>query len=482
MKIILTILLSTLILTANSLKETKESIVKIYTTSKVPNYIVPWNSTTSASTGSGSIIEGNRILTNAHVVANHTFIEVEKYGDRKKYIAKVIAVSHQADLALLEVENKEFFKGTKPLKFGGLPEIEEKIVIYGYPMGGRTLSATTGVVSRIEHHVYAHSGETFLSIQVDAAVNPGNSGGPALSKGKIVGVVMQGIPKAQNIGYLVPVSMIKHFLKDIEDGKYNGFADIGLTTQNLENPSIREYYKLNDKDTGKLVINMVYNSSAKDTIKVGDILTAIDGHNIENDGTVEFRENEYTDYNYYLDKYQMGESAKIDIIRNGKKMSVNVKLKDKANDILLVKTTQYDKMPSYTILGGYVFTPLTRNLLLSTKANRTELSYYASQWPTKKKKEIVVLLRVLATDISRGNNGFVMWPVIKINGKTFKDFKEFSKILDEAKNKFIILEDEDGVKLIINKEQAKNKEQEILERYNIEFTKSADLRDKNICK
>ena len=173
--------------------KTKEAILKIYTVSKVVSYKEPWNSSTSRSSGSGAIISGNRILTNAHVVANQTFIEVQRYGERKRYIAKVINVSHQADMALLEVEDKDFFKGVTPLALGELPEMEQKIVVYGFPMGGDTLSATSGVVSRIEHTRYAHSGESFLTVQVDAAVNPGNSGGPAISNGKIVGVVMQNI-------------------------------------------------------------------------------------------------------------------------------------------------------------------------------------------------------------------------------------------------------------------------------------------------
>ena len=132
------------------------------------------------STGSGAIIgckDGQRyILTNAHVVANETFLEVQRYGERKRFIATVHAVSHQADLALLKVEDKSFFGDVTPLEFGELPHVEQEIVVYGYPMGGNTLSATIGVVSRIEHHLYAHSGESFLAIQVDAAVNPGNSG------------------------------------------------------------------------------------------------------------------------------------------------------------------------------------------------------------------------------------------------------------------------------------------------------------------
>ena len=478
MKIIIALLFSILFLTAGMMQEdiAKQAIVKIYTTFKAPNYQEPWNSSMASATGSGAIIEGKRILTNAHVVANHTFIEVERYGQRKRYIAKVEFVSHQADLALLKVEDEAFFNGVTPLQFDGLPEIEQKVVVYGYPMGGNTLSATIGVVSRIEHHRYSHSGEKFLAIQVDAAVNPGNSGGPALSDGKIVGVVMQVIRKSQNIGYLVPIPIVKHFLKDIEDGKYNGFADLGLTTQKMENPAIRHYYGLDENETGKLVAEIVYNSSLKGVLQKGDILISIDGHKIENDGTIAFRPHEFTDFNYYVDKYQMHESLKLGIFRNGKKMVVDANLTHTADDILLVKTTRYDRMPTYFIYGGYVFSPLTRNLLLSTNRNRLVLSYFATQWPTEEKKEVVVLLKVLVSDISRGNNGFAMWPIEKINGETFDSFKTFFEKFNNIKGRYIILEDKDGVRVVIDREEANAKQKEILEKYNVEYDKSVDLR------
>lgn len=357
---------------------TKQAIVKIYTVSKKLNYQEPWASSMRQSTGSGAIIENNYILTNAHVVANETFLEVQRYGQRKRYIANVVFVSHQADLALLKVEDKDFFGGVTPLTFGMLPEVEESIVVYGYPMGGSTLSATIGVVSRVEHHRYAHSGERFLAIQVDAAVNPGNSGGPALSNGKIVGVVMQVISKSQNIGYLVPVNMVQHFIEDIKDGRYDGFPELGVTTQKMENPTIKAYYGLDDNTTGKLVADIVYNAPVIDVIKIGDIITSIDGHNIEDDGTVAFREHEYTDFGYYVDMHQMGESVKLEIIREGKKMMLEAKMTRIPDDVLLVKTTEYDAMPSYFIEGGYIFSPLSRNLLLSTKLNRLKPSSFFS--------------------------------------------------------------------------------------------------------
>ncbi|MGC9350571.1 MAG: PDZ domain-containing protein, partial [Sulfurovum sp.] len=225
--------------------------------------------------------------------------------------------------------------------------------------------------------------------QVDAAVNPGNSGGPALADGKIIGVVMQVIRKSQNIGYLVPVSMVRHFIDDMQDGHYDGFPELGIVTQKLENPALKAYYGLDEESTGKLVADVVYNSPLKGLVKKGDIITHIDGHKIENDGTVEFRHHEYTDFSYYVDMHQMGEDARLRVIREGKPMEVEAKLTKVADDVLLVKTTQYDQMPSYFIEGGYIFSPLSRNLLLSTKVNQFQLSQYARESLTKEKKEVV---------------------------------------------------------------------------------------------
>ena len=477
-KTIWILLLGTLFLSANAHQEdvAKQAIVKIYTTAKIPNYQEPWNSSMRSSTGSGAVIVGGYILTNAHVVANQAFIEVERYGQRKRYIAKVYAVSHQADLALLKVEEKAFFEGVTPLTFGSLPNVEQKIVVYGYPMGGSTLSATIGVVSRVEHHTYAHSGESFLAVQVDAAVNPGNSGGPALSNGKIVGVVMQVIKKSQNIGYLVPVSMVQHFIEDMKDSQYNGFADLGLGTQKLENPAMRRYYGLDDNTSGKLIVKVVHNSSFAGALQGGDILTAVDGHNVEDDGTVEFRKHEYTHYQYFVDAYQMGKKIKLDIIRDKKKIAVEAPLKCTADDMYLVKTTRYDTMPSYVVYGGYVFSPLTRNLIVSTTRNRLKLSYLASKWQEEERSEVVVLLKVLASDMSRGDNDFAMWPIDKVNGETFKNFKEFYQKMEAVQSQYIVLEDKDGAKVIIDKKEAQTKQSTILKKYNIEFGKSIGLR------
>jgi len=456
-----------LFLTINAQAQIEDSIVKIYTVFKSPSYDTPWNTSIHRSNGSGTIIEGKRILTNAHVVANNTFLEVQRNGDTKKYKAHVKFISHQADLALLQVDDEKFFEGTKALEIGDLPKTQDEVTVYGFPMGGTTLSITKGVVSRVEHIQYAHSNELFLGIQVDAAINPGNSGGPAIVNGKITGVVMQGIRRAQNLGYLIPTEIIKHFFDDIKDGKYDGFADLGITTLTMENETMREYYKMDENTTGILITDIAEVSDANKKLKIGDIITAIDGHNIQNDSKVEFRKHQFTYYPYYLDKKQIGQSVSLDIIREGKAMQVDVVVNKKTGDTLLVDTIKYDVMPKYYILGGYVFAPLTRNLLHNKKGHLLRLRLAASEWASNEQQERVLLLKVLAHDINRGDYNYSLWMVDKVNGKEYVDFKDFVNIIKSSKDKYIVLEGHKGSKVIIDRLKAKAVEKDILQRYNV---------------
>ncbi|MGF3555330.1 MAG: S1C family serine protease, partial [Thermoplasmatota archaeon] len=158
-----------------------DAIVKVYAVSDPPDYLNPWNMMGPSSvTGSGAIIEGNRILTNAHVVSDLTFLQVRRYGDTQRYPARLLAISHQCDLALITVDDPHFFQGIEPLIIGDLPATNQEVLVYGFPMGGDTLSITKGVVSRIEHQPYVHSSISLLAGQIDAAINPGNSGGPVI--------------------------------------------------------------------------------------------------------------------------------------------------------------------------------------------------------------------------------------------------------------------------------------------------------------
>ncbi|KAK3002550.1 hypothetical protein RJ639_021411, partial [Escallonia herrerae] len=196
-----------------------DSVVKIFTVSSSPSYFLPWqNKSQRESMGSGFVIPGKRILTNAHVVADHTFVLVRKHGSPTKYRAEVQAVGHECDLAILVVESEEFWKGTNFLEFGDIPFLQEAVSVVGYPQvclnvteraanhlvaGGDNISVTKGVVSRVEPTQYVHGATQLLAIQIDAAINPGNSGGPAIMGNKVAGVAFQNLSGAENIGLVL---------------------------------------------------------------------------------------------------------------------------------------------------------------------------------------------------------------------------------------------------------------------------------------
>jgi S1-C subfamily serine protease len=147
--------------------EPEKSVVQIITTYQEPNWTAPWIfDQPHFASGTGFLIDGNRILTNAHVVAWTKELRVRKYHDPQLYFATVEFVAHDVDLAVLKIEDPKFYQGMKPLQFGDLPEVRSQVVTYGFPAGGEQISYTRGVVSRIEVENYVHPGNrAFLAVQ-----------------------------------------------------------------------------------------------------------------------------------------------------------------------------------------------------------------------------------------------------------------------------------------------------------------------------
>ena len=316
-----------------------------------------------------------------------------------------------------------------------------------------------------------------LSVQIDAAINPGNSGGPVIHNGKIAGIVMQGLRGADNIGYMVPTPTIKHFFNDIKDGKYDGFPDLGIIVQAMENIATRKKFNLDESTSGVLVYKILHNSPARNHVQPGDIITAIDKHTIANDGTVEFRPKEYTSYGYYIDQHQVGDTLELELIRDAKKITVQIPLTTTSKDFRLVQREAYDKFPRYFIFGGFVFTPVTKDYILSGASlfSTSSFNELMGQWPDKERTEPVIISQVLASDTNKGHHNLYDWLIKKINGQSFKNFDEFYEIMGGIKGDFITLEDEDGYQVVIDRVASQKESKKILKRYHINASRSKDF-------
>ena len=460
----------------------RNSIVKIYTQVINPYYSNPWTmDSVRFHTGSGCIISGNRILTNAHVIANHTLIQVRRYGEAKRYTAKALHVSHEVDLAILTVKDPEFFENTRPLPIGSLPNTQEEVLVYGFPKGGDTLSITKGVISRIEHEAYAHSKLSFLASQIDAPINPGNSGGPAINNNTVVGIIMQALVRSENIGYMVPPPVIKHFLKDIARGSYYGFPSLGIRTQNIENRGLKKKYGLKNNETGVLVTKVVPGSPAEEKIMIKDVLISIEGNTISGNGTVEFRPKARTHYSYYIQNKQINDNLHMEVLRNGKKIKINVVLDTPIQNIQLIKF-QNDVLPSYFIYGGLVFSTLTINYLKEwgnqwfRRAPSELVTIAKNNSKTKKNEEVVLLIKVLASDVNLGYHENKNLIIKKVNGKEIINIKELVDIVENFEGDYVSFEDVNGKEIVIDRKQAEKTNHQILKIYRIDSDRSDDLR------
>ena len=399
---------------------------------------------------------------------------MRKEGDSKKYKAVVKFTSEEYDLALVEIEDKSFFKGTVPLKLGTLPEIQEKLTVYGYPLGGDKLSTTQGIVSRMEHNTYTLTNRKFLIGQTDAAINSGNSGGPVVSKGKVAGVAFAGLNSADNIGYFIPVNILNNFLEDIKDGKYDGSPLLGVEWSELESPSHRRMLGIEAKTGGILIKKVFKNSPFEGVLQKNDVLMKLDNYPVEYDGTIEFRKNEKTDFSYVNQQKKYGDNLSYEIIRDKKTKTGQVKLEKKDIKYTVVTEVTIETPPSYMVYGGLLFEPLTSNYMAGTIEKLG--SVYDREELYKDYKELVVLVRVLPFDVNLGYTDAENEIIVKVNGEKYKDFKDFAQKVKNVKSGFIVFENDNGDEIVLDVKEVEEQREELMQNYNISSDMSDDIK------
>ena len=462
---------------AAGLEGLEKSVVMIRSAGQDFDYLTPWKQKNmTQGVGTGFVIDGNRILTNAHNVSNNKYIELQKEGVAKRYPAKVAFIGHDCDLAVLAVNDMSFFDDTNALELAGIPAVDTTVATYGFPIGGRYISVTKGVVSRVQMDVYSHTGaDSHLVIQTDAAINPGNSGGPVMQEGKVVGVAFQGLRQAENIGYMIPTTVIRHFLADINDGKYDGFGSLGVMLYpGLHNPSYKDYLKVPAGQEGTVVIETMMHSSVESILQRNDVLVQIDNYKIDNDGRVEIYGLKL-DLSEVVETKQIGETAEIAFYRDGSLTKATAKVA--LNRPVFEVARQYDITPRYVCYAGFVFVPVTRNYLET----------WGPEWPLdipfylrylfrnsvqlnkdRERKEYVALSEIMPDEINAYARAFKSQVIESINGTKIEGLDDVYAIFAKPAEDFyefkFMGKDEP---LIINAKEAGSRQAAILKKYDI---------------
>ena len=470
------------------LHEAKKNTVMVEVTSQVWDYRLPWNpGTVSSGRGAGFIVAGKKIITNAHVISGARNITVQREADPRRYAAQVKYVAHDCDLAMLEVEDPAFFKGTSHLDLGGIPELESVVSVYGFPIGGDRLSVTRGVVSRIDYNAYTHSGrESHLAIQIDAAINPGNSGGPVMQADKVVGVAFQGFrgDVAQNVGYMIPTPVIRRFLKDVEDGRYDYYVDIAVRWMPLENPAMRKYLGRPNDGRGVVVTDVFSEGSSDGYLQKGDVLISIDGHPIESDGSVRL-DGKPVQLEEIVERKFAREEVRLEVWREGKTDMVNVPLKPA--DMFSMYEVLYEPPPRYVLYGGLVFQPLTANLMavLAGSADlrlKQKYTMFATDQMYKETPEPVILSAVLPDPSNVYLRGLAGQIVREINGRTIRTLADVEPALAANGQRTVIRFEGDARPAVLKRDEVDRSAPRIMAQYGITEMSRTELGHRRLAK
>src|SRR6267154_4298506 len=345
----------------------ENSVVKVFATMRYPDPFKPWTKQApSEATASGVVIEGRRILTNAHVVLYATQVQIQANAAGDKIPATVVAVAPGIDLAVLQLDDASFFDTHPPVsRASKLPQIKDAVLAYGFPTGGNSLSITKGIVSRIEFVAYNYP-VSGLRIQVDAAINPGNSGGAAIADDKMIGLVFSRAGgDTQNIGYIIPNEEISLLLQDIADGHYDGKPAMYDELQTLQNSSLRNFLHLDKSVTG-MVVHRPRTSENSYPLKEWDVITRIGEWPIDDQGRVKVNPDLSVAFQYRVQQIVRNGSVPLTIVRGGSTLQVQLPVDSVRPRLIPPLKGEY---PSYFIYGPLVFSRASTQLVLAYSEN-----------------------------------------------------------------------------------------------------------------
>lgn len=478
----------------------RKSVVKVLSIRRTYSLSTPWkrNSGTTVS-GSGVILSTTNVLTNYHVVAQTTDVSISLDGTSERLSATVEAIAPGIDLALLKLD-EPLPESAVPLTIAETtPPPGTTIQVLGYPKGGESLSITEGVISRVEYAEYRFHTRG-LRTQIDAALNDGNSGGPMIAGGRVVGITFSGLSSSDGIGYAIPCEEIQLALKDMQDGNYDGKARLWIWTQGLQAKEMRRWLNMPDTLTGMRFASAQINVDDY-PLRINDVITKIGSYNVNNQGKVAYNDTTQVPYGYAVER-----EAEIDgkqgfvsvhVFRDGTEMELQVPV---FRDGRFLLRHHFDNPPPYFVYGPIVFSVASadftesiglalsrggsagRSLYRLIRLMQTlKNPYWTRQGDrvTAERQQLVVIQKLISNRMTRDIKVPLPGVVKKVNGKPVTNLRQVAELINGLSEDLLVIEFEDvgSTTIVLDRSEIESKHDEIMEENGIVRSASRELRD-----
>lgn len=460
-------------------------VVRVNVASQASSFTQPWRKNTrSLRQGLGVVLMDGRILVTAELIANHTYVELEKPDTALKAPAKVEVVDYDANLALLAAPAAEFLQSIPGARLDESAEVGDRIDVMQLEPNGRPV-ITPATITTIEVGPYPVDENAFLVFKLSVPLQSRENSFtvPAFKDGRLVGLVMRYQPMTQTAD-LVPAPVIEHFLQAVDHPPYAGFPRAGLTFSDTRDPQLRQYAKLPDGKGGAYVTKVVPGSPADGAgIKVGDVLLSVDGLAIDQDGNYEDeRFGKISLAHYVSTVLQAGKQVPIVVWRDGTENTLEGTVAPRDRSLMISQPYIFDREPDYIVAGGIVFSELSRQFLREWGSNWSDeaplhlvyLDRYQSEAPEGRQR-IVFISDVLSGPNSIGYDHLRYEVVDEVNGKKIGSLKDLADALDHPADSFHRINlSEDPGSVVLDVEGSKAEEARIMSDYAVPSPRRLD--------
>jgi hypothetical protein len=390
----------------------------------------------------GAVVAGKLVLTTSEMVTDATYLELETADGLKLAPAKVEFVDYEANLALLGLQDPEnpFFDGLVPLEIAELAGHGDTLDIVQIESNGLPL-VTSGPVQSLDVISNFLPGQYFLAYEVKASMQNSASSFslPALHEGRLAGMLTN-YDSDDQLSDVTATPILRRFLDDAADGEYLGFPSLGIGTSSTDDSNFRAWLKLPD-DTGGIYISSVRDDSpaTRAGIEKGDVLLAIDGHDIDRLGYYEDAELGRVFWSHLVRGSKgVGEPLAIRLLRDGETLDLSATLERVNPDDQLVPDYTFGQAPNFLIKGGLLFQELTRPLLEAfgkewqSRAPLDLLDAFENPEDYEDRYDRVVFLSgIIPTPATVGYEGLNNLLITEVNGKPVRDMKSLVEAFRE---------------------------------------------------
>ncbi len=435
------------------------SVVRVNSTNQEYDFFRPWSKKSPrAIHGLGAVLAGNRVLVTAQLIANHSFVELERAETGRRTAAKVVCVDYEANLALLEPSSDNFLAGLKPLDLALDAVVGDRVDILQLESND-ALVATPGPITTIEVSHYQLENTDFLlyRLSVPLQYREGSFTAPVIKDGKLAGLLMRYDPRTQELDVL-PAPVIAHFLKDAEGGSYHGFPHAGMEYSPTRDPQLRQYAKLPAGDGGVYLTDVAKDSPAgKAGLREGDVIVEVDGHAVDQDGNYDEPLYGKISLSYLITtRSYVGQDLSVKIFRQGQPQTLKLTLAHKSAEDYVSEPYVIDRQPRYLVADGLIFQDLSRQYLKEwggdwQKQAPQRLVYldrYQSSLVPSGRKRIVILSQTLPVASNVGYEELKYLVVTNVNGTPINSLDDLTGALAKSVDGYSKIEFEDFPKEI----------------------------------